>query len=229
MARIVTSYDNVNYKARRSMLAPSARNNGQWHYSHTIIDKIAPLIKTNRGIDGLGIRCCKTENHAIVFIHSNVKLKETYGWMKRYRDLILVCNNYNTVKEMNELFPYHKAIFLPLSVDKEEVLTHKHRKKFDSCYAGNLWGFKKDDIAKYVPEGTTFFTKMEREELLDAISEYKNVYAVGLTAVEAKVLGCKIKVCDHRFPDPDFWQPLDYKDAAVMLQKEIDKIDKGEK
>ena len=66
---------------------------------------------------------------------------------------------------------------------------------------------------------------MNRSKLLEAMAEYKRVYAVGRCAIEAKCLGCEILPFDPRYPDPDLWQVLDNRDAAKLLQKELDKID----
>ena len=51
------------------------------------------------------------------------------------------------------------------------------------------------------------------------------MYAVGRSAIEAKCLGCRIKPYDKRFPDPRIWKVVDNKDAAKILQRELDKID----
>ena len=45
------------------------------------------------------------------------------------------------------------------------------------------------------------------------------------TEIEAKVLGCEILPYDPRFPDPERWKVLDNRDAAVILQKQLDLID----
>ena len=68
-------------------------------------------------------------------------------------------------------------------------------------------------------------TNMSRDELLEQLSMYQDAYAIGRCAIEAKVLGCNVKVCDSRYPDPDMWKILDNKKAAKMLQKALDKID----
>ena len=67
---------------------------------------------------------------------------------------------------------------------------------------------------------------MKRPQLLAAMAEYKQIYAVGRTAIEARALGCTIKAYDERFPDPRRWKVVDNKDAAKMLQKQLDRIDK---
>lgn len=225
MAQILNDYNNANYLALRNQLEFSGRYNGAWYYSHSICDKIAPLVKTNRKIDSIGKLACGCEDGAIVFIHANTNVESNYEWLGRFNDLILVSNNDATTKILANEFPQHHAITLPVSVDIEEVLTHKHPKEHKACYAGNLWGFKLEDVKKYVPEEYPRFSNIPRDDLLDIISTYEDVYAVGITAVEAKVLGCNIKVCDSRFPDPEYWQVLDCKDAAKILQEKIDEID----
>lgn len=225
MAKVFNNYNNPNYLALRERLQ-GGKNNGHWQYSHLITDKIAPLVNTDRRIDALGLVQCGCEDRAIVFIHANINLEDTYGWLRKFKDLILVCNNRDTAMKLAQILPNSTPIVLPLSVDTKEVLTHQHPKTKKACYAGNIWSFKKADLEKFVPEGTPKYTNIERDELLNAISEYEEVYAVGITAVEAAVLGCEIKVCDSRFPDPTYWKPLDYKEAAKILQKKLDEIDK---
>jgi hypothetical protein len=69
---------------------------------------------------------------------------------------------------------------------------------------------------------------MPRALLLAEMAKYEKVYAVGRTAIEAKILGCEILPYDDRFPDPEIWQILDSSKAAEILQKKLDKIDKKE-
>ena len=61
--------------------------------------------------------------------------------------------------------------------------------------------------------------------LLAEMAKYKRVYAVGRSAIEAKILGCKVMPYDERFPDPGRWQILDTRDAARMLQNKLNSID----
>ena len=62
-------------------------------------------------------------------------------------------------------------------------------------------------------------------ELLKMMAKFRKVYAVGRTAIEAKVLGCEVLPYDPRFPRPERWKILDNKDAAGILQMQIDQID----
>lgn len=210
------------YQSRLAQMG-QGRNNGAFHYSCEIVKNIIPNVKTNRS--WVTINSGECENGAIVFIHSNIDIEKNYGWLKQYDDLICVCSNHVTCKEIERL-GIGKAIFLPLSVDVEEVKKHwKPAKTKRTCYVGNMWGWKMPDIRKYVPTGTRFLTDMSRDELLEQLSMYQYAYAIGRCAIEAKVLGCNVLVCDSRYPDPNVWQILDNKEASKMLQKELDKID----
>jgi len=163
-------------------------------------------------------------NHAIVFLHHNLNFDSVYRWLKRYKDLILVVSSWVTYAAAQDAG--YRVIYLPLSVDIDYVKQFKTEKTKQACYAGNRWGFKRNDLKKYVPEGVDFPPNdLPRKELLKFIAPYKECYAVGRCAIEAKILGCKIKVCDSRYPDPDYWEVIDNKDAAKILQQELDKID----
>ena len=58
------------------------------------------------------------------------------------------------------------------------------------------------------------------------MAEYEQIYAVGRTAIEAKILGCEVLPYDVRYPDPRMWKVIDNKDAAKLLQKKLDVIDR---
>ena len=77
-------------------------------------------------------------------------------------------------------------------------------------------------------EGVDILSGVRREKLLPMMAEYEEVYAVGRTAIEAKILGCKVLRFDERYPSARRWKVLDTLDAAKMLQEKQDKIDKGE-
>ena len=57
------------------------------------------------------------------------------------------------------------------------------------------------------------------------MAKYKRVYAVGWTAIEAKILGAEVLPYDSRFPDPRVWKVIDNSEAAVILQQKLDKIE----
>ena len=201
--------------------------NGAYYYSKEIVDNIIPNVSTNRPWDTLGMKFLKSNNHAIIFIHHNINQDKVYKWLDRYYDLVYVCSTEDTFKWAKTKKNGH-AVFLPLSIDVEYVKQFRTDKTKKACYSGNKWQFKIPDIKKYVPETVDFPpSNIPREELLKFIAPYKECYAIGRCAIEALVLGCKIKVCSSRYKDPSYWKILDNKQAAKMLQKELDKIDKS--
>lgn len=225
MENIVSHTDTIKYKAIRSTLS-SGQHNGAYYYSKEIVKNIIPHVKTSRPWDTLGIRGCGSADHAIVFLHHNLNWGRVYNWLRNYEDLVLVCSSPKTY-EWAKRQRNAEAIYLPLSIDVEYVEKFRHKKTKGACYAGNRWKFKEPDLEKYLPEDVDCFPPdLTRSQLLKKIAPYRECYAVGRTALEAKVLGCEIKVCDSRYPDPEFWQILDNKDAAKLLQKELDAVEK---
>ena len=193
------------------------RFNGAYYYSREIVKNIIPAVETDRNwmtinIPGLGV------DHSIVFVHNNLH-PENYDWLRQFRDLIIVCGVPETVEKMAHL---GKAIYLPLSVDVEDVLQYKvDEKTKDVAFAGR--SAKRAGIE--LPENVDILEGMPREYLLRYMAQYKTVYAVGRTAIEAKVLGCRLKAYDPRFPKTSLWKVLDNKQAAKKLQKMLDEID----
>ena len=143
---------------------------------------------------------------------------ENYNWLSKYNDLILVCGIPETVEKVSHL---GKAIYLPLSVDVEFVKRFERPKTKGAAFVGRA---SKRGGHSFPPD-VAFIEGLPREQLLEIMAEYKEVYAVGRTAIEAKVLGCKVLPYDERFPDADRWKVLDNKDAARMLQEKINQID----
>lgn len=208
---------------RRWQYSGVNRFNGAYYYSMEIVSNIIPLIRTDRHWVTVNIPVGNHEpqfsqcacDHSIVFIHNNLH-PENYEWLSKYRDLILVCGIEETIPKVEHLgHPIH----LPLSVDVKEVRSHKRKKTKGTAFAGRI---SKD---QNIPEHVDRLSGISRSVLLDRMAEYRKVYAVGRTAIEAKVLGCKILPYDERFPDVGIWKVLDNKDASVILQKKLDEID----
>ena len=198
--------------------------NGGYYYSREILENIIPLVKTDRN----WITICTEPygmNHCIVFVHDNLH-PEYYEWLRVYKDLILVCNWPEICPQVRHL---GKVIYLPVSIDVEYVKKFRTRRKTrEVAYVGR--SRKLNEIPDYnLPEGVDHLSNMPREELLTEMAKYKQVYAIDRVAQEAKVLGCEVLPYIDRFPDPERYQVLDNKDAAKILQTELDKIDKQKK
>ena len=193
------------------------RYTGAYYYSEEIVKNIIPNVKTDRNwvtINQVG----QGYSHSIVFIHNNVN-PGLYDWLKDFDDLILVCGVPSTCAKVKHL---GKPIYLPLSVDVKYVEQFKREKKYKRAFAGRITKTRNTNFQYDVP---CIYGK-PREELLPAIAEYEQIYAVGRTAIEAKILDCEILTYDPRFPDPSFWRIIDNLEAARMLQELIDEIDK---
>lgn len=201
------------YRRTRSMMG-AGRYNGAYYYSIEICERIIPNVVTDYNwmtINVPGAGC----DHMIVFIHNN-KDPKTYEWLSKFNDLILVCGIPETVPKMEHL---GRAIYLPLSINVEEVEQYRTEKTKDTAFAGR--SAKHRDIK--LPEGTDLIQAMPRHILLAEMAKYRKIYAVGRTAIEAKALGCEILPYDPRFPDVDRWQVIDNLEAAKMLQEELDR------
>lgn len=194
------------------------RYNGAYYYSTEIVKNIIPYIHTDRNwvtIQVVG----KCFDHSIVFIHNN-KNPERYSWLKRYKDLILVCGVPETCKKVAK---FGTPIYLPLSVDVKEIRKHIHPKVNKRAFAGRK---PKRQNMKFLP-GTDYIEGLPRDLFLDKMSEYEEIYAVGRAAIEARVLRCKVLSYDPRYPDPSIWKVLDNSVAAKILQARLDEIDGG--
>lgn len=227
MAKIIDTTD-PNYIAYCKNYHQNGKgaHNGAYYYSLEIVKNIIPNVVTNRPWDTMGMKFLRSADHAIVFLHHNLNHHIVYKWLKKYEDLVYVCSSWTTYNWAKMQTNGH-AIFVPLSIDTEYVKQFKTGKTKGACYAGNKWAFKLQDLKKYVPKEVDFPpANLPREELLKFIAPYTSCYAVGRSAIEAKCLGCKIKVCDSRYPDPSFWKVIDNKEAAKILQDQLDLLDR---
>lgn len=192
--------------------------NGANIYSQLICKYFIPNINTTR--NWITINVNKAADHSIVFIHSNHNTAKKYQYLEKYKDLILVCSQPSTCRAVEN---FGKVIYLPLSIDVDYVKSFdKHVKYQQACYAGRAHKNGTDDLrSKHID----FLSDIPHEELLRRMAYYKYVYAVGLTAIEAKVLGCNVLPYDSRYPDPSVWVVRDIKDMVPQLQKLLDKAE----
>lgn len=216
---MIIDHNHPRYRARWNS-ATENKYNGAFYYSKEIVKNIIPNVETDRNwitINIPGVGC----SHAIVFIHNNLR-PENYNWLRTYGydDLILVCGIPETCDKVAHL---GTPIYLPLSIDVEYVEQFKteHKTRRAAIVGRKTKILKSYDLPRYVD----YLYGYKRQALLPRMAQYKTVYAVGRTAIEARALGCSLRAYDPRFPNTDRWQVLDNKDAAVMLQGMINKID----
>lgn len=213
---LVIDHNNPSYRTRWNS-ANVNRFNGAFYYSKEIVKNIIPRVKTDRSwilVNTYGVAF----DHSIVFIHNN-KNPQNYKWLKGYKDLVLVCGVPETCDKVKHL---GKAIYLPLSVDVEYVEQFKTKKTKEVAFIGRPAKRNNIDFS----EPVDYIEGLPRTKLLKEMAKYKRIYAVGRCAIEGKILGCKIETYDPRFPDPSIWKVVDNKEAAKILQKELNKIDR---
>ena len=197
--------------------------NGALIYSINIKKNIIPNVKTKRNWVTIDTHQCL--DNSIIFIHSNVDL-EKYLYYKDYKNLILVASQPETVQKLREMEIADHVIYLPLSIDVAETLKYKDTKPHTRegyCYAGRPDKPFVDGLR--LDRNITFLSRLTHPDLLTKLNNFKYCYAVGLTAIEAKLMGCTILPFDRRYPDTKIWKILDGKDAAAILQEKINKID----
>ena len=193
------------------------KNQGAYFYSTEICKYFIPNIETTRNWVTVGYSG-KCFDHSIVFAHSNL-YPHVYDYLEPYNDLLMVCS---WPQQMKAVEKWGKPVFLPMSVDTEYVKQFKRKKDRDICFAGRME--KCTDTLRHTP-GLDFIAEVDRETLLTELARYERVYAIDRVAIEAKILGCEVLPYDERFPDPDFWEVIDSRDAAKMLQKILDEVD----
>lgn len=214
---MIISHTHQRYKDKWRRLG-NGRFNGAYYYSKEIVENIIPNVKTDRNwitVNIPGFGC----DHAVVFVHNNLN-PHNYDWLTRYDDIILVCGVKETCEKVAHI---GKTIFLPLSIDTEAVEKFRQEERSGAAFAGRPAKRKMDGVE--IPKGVDIIEGLPREQFLQEMAKRETIYAVGRAAVEARALGCNIAAYDPRFPDPEIWQVMDNREAAKILQEELDKID----
>lgn len=214
---MIISHEHQEYRRRWAAINKN-KYNGAYYYSKEILKNIIPNVDTDRNWITVNLQGIGAE-HSIVFVHNNLH-PEHYEWLKGYNDLILVCGVPETIEKVSHIA---KAIYLPLSVDVEYLQQFKVSEKEGAAFVGRPAKRKLDGVN--LPKGIDIIEGIERNAMLKMMAGYKDIYAVGRTAIEAKALGCNVLPYDKRYPDPDRWEVLDNKDAAKILQSKLDEID----
>lgn len=212
---MIVDHDSPAYRQRWNA-AGANRFNGAFYYSKEIRKFIIPRVDTDRNwvlVNQKG----EAFDHSIVFVHNNLH-PENYDWLADYDDLVLVCGIEGTCAKVAHL---GRAIYLPLSVDVSYVEQFRCEKSEDTAFVGR----PSKRLCHAFDHGTDIVTGMPRTRLLPTMAKYRRIYAVGRTAIEARILGCEILPYDPRFPDPSVWRVVDCADAAAMLQEMLDEID----
>lgn len=217
---MIIDHTHPDYVAKWKTLGED-KYNGAYYYSKEIVKNIIPNVKTDR--NWVTIRLAKNKDHpdhSIIFIHNN-KNPNYYEYLKDYKDCILVCSLPSTAENLRF---FGKTIYLPLSVDVEEVKKYRLKNKTkEIAYAGRA--IKLEYMNNRVPKGTPVLCNMTQTQLLKEMAKYKTIYASGRTAIQAKILGCEVLPHETNFPDSRFWKVIDNREAAKMLQDLIDEID----
>lgn len=209
------------YAKKRNSLPIGDKYNGAYYYSKEIVKNIIPNVKTDRNWITIRLKELKDHpNHSIIFIHNN-RNPNYYEYLQEYKDCILVCGLPSTAENVSF---FGKSIYLPLSVDVEQVKRYRKKTKTKECaYAGRR--IKLYYATRSMPQDIDILSDIPQSKLLEEMSKYKKIYATGRTAIQAKILGCEIGMCDTRFSNPDIWKIIDNKEAAKMLQKMLNEID----
>lgn len=218
---MLIDHTNPLYVKKRNSMTQDGKYNGAYYYSREIVKNIIPNVKTDR--NWITIRLPEMTvhpDHSIIFIHNN-RNPNYYTYLKNYKDCILVCSLPSTAENLRF---FGKTIYLPLSVDVRQVEKYRVKEKTKTkAYAGRK--LKLSYFNNRVPKGVEVLSGMPQSKLLKEMAKYRTIYASGRTAIQAKILGCKVLPHETNFPDSSVWKVLDNRDAAKMLQKMIDEID----
>ena len=213
---MIIDHNHPIYKSKRENMGFN-KYNGAYYYSKDIVKYIIPKVKTDR--NWVTVRVEEATDHSIVFIHNN-RNPNYYSFLRNYDDVICVCSTPRTYENM--VF-FGKPILLPLSIDIKSVEKYKVKNKTkEAAFAG-----RRSKITNHVPSSADILSDMTQSALLKEMGKYKKIYAVGRTAIQAKVLGCEVLPYDNLYPDPKVWKVIDCAEAARILQKELNKVDGG--
>lgn len=210
---MIIDHTHPEYVKKRNALG-NGKYNGAYYYSKDIVKYIIPNVKTDRNWVTVRLPNIKIPEHSIVFIHNN-RNPNYYSYLKDVKDLVLVCSTQFTYENMR--FFSDKVILLPLSVNVKGVERYKVKEKTkEMAFAG-----RRMKITNKVSSKADILTDMSQTRLIKEMGKYNKIYAVGRTAIQAKILGCEILPYDNMYPDVNVWHVFDCKDAAKLLQDNL--------
>jgi hypothetical protein len=217
--KVIIDHTHPEYIKRRKEIG-NGKYNGCYYYSCEIVKNIIPNIKTKRDWNTIGRDVEGMRDGMIVFLHDNLSPWH-YDWLKNYNGLILVCSSKYVVDSVHF---WGTPILLPMSIDTEYVKQFRTKKTKDVCFAGNAW--VKANTHTPIVGNVDFFSSLPRPKLLKEIAKYKRCYAIDRCAQECQVLGCELLPLEVGY-GCDSTDVLDNRDAAKILQAELNKIDGG--
>lgn len=223
---VIIDHSYEEYKQARAKIG-AHKWNGAYYYSREIVENIIPLVKTDRSWNTIKAGE-HGRSHSICFVHNNLAFEEAYNYMRKYDDVVYVVGLPDMVERASA---FGTAIYLPLSVDVEYVKRFRTEKTKDTAFVGrpDIRPRIKKEYGVELPAGIDFIEGLPREQLLAEMAKYRKVYAIGRTAIEAKVLKCEVLSYHPRVPDPDMWAVIDNREAARILQIKLDEIDHPER
>lgn len=214
---MIIDHNHPEYIKRRKEIG-NGKYNGCYYYSCEIVKNIIPNVKTNRDWNTIGRDVEGMRDGMIVFLHDNLSPWH-YSWLKEYNDLILICSSQYVADSVKY---FGKTILLPMSIDTEYVKQFRSKKTKDTCFAGNAW--VRANTFTEIPDNVDFFSSLPREKLLKEVAKYKKCYAIDRCAQECQVLGCELLPLKVGY-GCDSFEVLDNRDAAKLLQAELDKVE----
>lgn len=224
MGKALITINDKSYRALYDNLPENSKHNGLYYYAQTFEKYIIPNVKTDRDWNTVGLAQCGGFDREIVIIHNNLDPRKSYCYLNRYNDVICISN---VRKSADDVLQFGHSIYMPPCVSVKEVRQFKKgiKKDQDSCFAGNPWEAYREEIERLVPAWVHRFGTMPREELLPIVAHYRNCYAIGCTAAEARALGCNILKRSDKY-DPEDFPLLDVSDAVKCIEKALDIISK---
>ena len=131
---MIIDHTHPDYAKKRRKMLNGDQYNGAYYYSKEIVKNIIPNVKTDRNWITIRLPELKDHpDHSIIFIHNN-RNPNYYEYLQNYKDCILVCGLPSTAENLQY---FGKSIYLPLSVDVEQVKKYIVKEKTkDRAFAG---------------------------------------------------------------------------------------------